>query len=112
MAKNPILLRQGPLSGEVHAIRRYTRKQVRGREVINAIDKDVVTLDFNAVMLQRLFGDDNDLQPLLGKAMEGAYEAGAITKDERNRIVPLLTRLEEAIEQVNAEIGHQAKVPT
>jgi hypothetical protein len=102
MAKHPVLLREGPMSGEVHAIRRYTRKQVRGQEVINAIDKDVVTSDFEHVMLARLFGDDTGMQPLLGKAMDAAYGAGGITKEENNRIVEFLARLEDAINRTNA----------
>lgn len=104
----PVLLRQGPLSGEVHAIRRYTRKQINGREVIDAHDKDVVTLDFNAVMLERLFGEDNSLLPLLGEAMCGARDADAITEEDTKRIRAFLDRLKDAITQVNGEIDRRA----
>jgi hypothetical protein len=99
-AKNPVLLRQGPISGEVHAIRRYTRKRINGREVINAIEKEVVTLDFNAVMLQRLMGDDTGLLPLLGEAVESSELSDA----DKARLDLLGERLLEAVVQVNEAV--------
>jgi hypothetical protein len=51
--KTPILLRRGPLTGKVMALHRYTRKTVRGRDLIEAAldGKQDVSHDFDALML-------------------------------------------------------------
>lgn len=81
--KTPILLREGPLSGEVMAITRYSRRTLRGgREILEAHEKHSVHHDFLGVMLERLCGDDNGIQPLLVKAARGEE----LSDEERERI--------------------------
>lgn len=88
--KTPILLRQAPLTREVMAITRYTRKTLKnGREVISASEKHSVHHDFLGVMLERICGDDSGIQPVLVKAARG----DALDTAERERIGDFADRL-------------------
>jgi hypothetical protein len=89
--RTPILLRDGPLTGEVMAITRYRRRTLEnGREVIDASEKYSVHHDFLGVMLERLCADDHAIQPLLVKTARGKEP---LSNSERARIGDFADRL-------------------
>lgn len=93
--KTPVLLREGPLSGRVVAITRYTRQQTANGELIKAQTKHDVDGDFRHLLLHRVLGDPADaLQPILVKAARGED----LTDAERDLIGQMADRLGEDIE--------------
>jgi hypothetical protein len=104
--KTPILLRQGPVSGRVHAIFRYTRSKGRnGRDIIKAsLDgKEDVTADFDALVCELLFDPDS---PKIIEQLDGASRSGiSLTEAERDEIKKFRERLIVLVERHNNE-GH------
>lgn len=88
--KTPVLLRRGPLTGDVMALLRYTRKTVRGREVLDASSKQDVTADFDALMLEGLLDPDaRDIVSIL----DGVADGQELTDDERAQVRVFRERL-------------------
>lgn len=87
------------MSGEVMAISKYKHvTSPTGRPIVQAIEKYNVHSDFVNVMLDRLFGEDNDVQPLLVKVATGAELADA----ERLKIGRFANVLADDIEFANS----------
>jgi MoxR-like ATPase len=104
--KTPILLRPSPLTGEVMALYRYSRKMIRGREVLDSgLDgKQPVTADFDAIVLELLMDDAPDITA----ALDGAARGLELNDAERLEISNLRASLVKIIERHNAT-GHGAK---
>lgn len=101
--KNPILLRRAPLSGKVMALRRYTRKQVNGRDQIKASSKDDVNDDFESLMVEFLFGDadgSNDCPNIIG-ILDGVADGEAIEDDDRREVRAFRERFRELVVRHN-----------
>jgi hypothetical protein len=100
--KTPILLRRGPLSGDVMALHRYTHKTLpSGRKgVIAGFDgKQDVSHDFDALMLEELL--DNGAEGIVG-ILDGVADGESLTDEERAQVRCLRERLKTAIERHNA----------
>jgi hypothetical protein len=105
--KTPILLREGPLSGRVAAITRYTRTQFNGRDVIRAIDKYDVNDDFETLMLMRLFGDPKRDCPDIVAILDGAAEGEKLNDGERTQLRVFHDRLRELVLRENDRIDER-----
>lgn len=101
--KTPILLRPAPLSGEIMALYRYTRKNVRGRDVIDCGSEGrwPVTADFDNIMLDALMEDAPDITA----ALDGAAKGMELDDDERDQIRKFREALIVVIERHNTK-GH------
>lgn len=99
--KTPILLRRGPLSGEVMAVFRYTLKTIRGREVIDAgmNGKQSVQADFDVLVLEELL--DPDAQDIIS-ILDGVADGESLTDDERAQVRAFRERLKAIAERHNA----------
>lgn len=105
--KTPVLLRRGPLTGDVVALLRYTHKTVRGREVIEAISKQDVTADFTVLMLDELMEADErwrDSPDIVG-ILDGVADGEELTAAERAQVRAFRERLAAACTRHN-ERGH------
>ena len=111
--KTPILLRKAPVSGGVMALTRYTRKTVRGREVLDSgtNGKQDVTADFDALVLdaptQRGLAQEL-LDPDAGgitAALDGAAKGLDLNAAERKELRAFRKRLVAIIERHNKK-GH------
>lgn len=104
--KTPILLRPAPLSGEIMALYRYSRKTVRGREVIDCghDGRQPVTADFDNIMLDALMTDAPDITA----ALDGAAKGMELDDDERDQIRKFREALVIIIERHNST-GHGAR---
>lgn len=100
--KTPVLLRRGPLTGDVMALLRYTRKTVRGRDVIDASSKQDVTADFDALLLEGLL--DPDAKDIVG-ILDGVADGQLLTADEKAQVRAFRERLIGFIERHNTR-GH------
>jgi hypothetical protein len=104
--KTPVLLRRAPLSGDINAITRYTRKPMRsgGPDMIcAAIDgKHDVTADFDAIVLEHLL--DPDAQGII-EQLDGAARGMKLTKADRAEIAAFRERLITIIHRHNTT-GH------
>lgn len=100
--KTPILLRKAPLSGGVMALHRYTRKTVRGCDLIEASGKQDVTADFDALVLEGLL--DPDAPDIVG-ILDGVADGESLTDDERGQVRAFRERLKAQILRHN-EVGH------
>lgn len=95
--KTPILLRRGPMSGEIQAIYRYTWDRKRDR--ITAHGKQSVQADFDVLMLEALLDPDSpDIAELLDSAAKGIK----LTAPERKQVRAFRERLVAIIERHNA----------
>lgn len=105
--KTPVLLRRGPVSGDVIALLRYTYTQTPRGEVLEASSKENVTADFTALMLEELIGSDapNIVGILDGIAAVSESGAYPLTDDERAQVRAFRERLKLAVERHN-ERGH------
>lgn len=107
MRKTPVLLRRGPISGDIHALLRYTRTHGPRGEILKSSDKQTVTADFDALVMEILFGDGHDGPPcpdivyLLDKAAAGE----ALLPDERVQMDGFYTRFRKLVERHN-DRGH------
>lgn len=101
--KTPILLRRAPLTGGVMALHRYTKKTVRGREVLDTgIDgKQDVTGDFDALVLEELMPDPGDS---IIAELDGAARGFELTEAERQVIAAFRERLIAIVERHNARL--------
>lgn len=108
--KTPVLLREGPLTGTIQALTRYTRKTVRGREVIQAATegKHDVTADFDALVLETLLGDDC---PDMAATLDGAARAMSLDASELEELGRLRERLVALIERHNSTGHAKPKAP-
>lgn len=103
--KTPILLRRSPLSGEVRALYRYSRKTLpSGREVIDcgSDGRWDVSHDYDALMLTELV--DNGAEDIVG-ILDGVADGEPLTDDERAQVRVLRERLKTAIERHNTRLG-------
>lgn len=98
--KTPILLRRAPLSGDVMALYRYRRKEVLGRDVIDASGKQPVTGDFEALMLQYLMDDGAEN---IVAILDGAAGGDQLNDAERAEVRVLRERI-KACERHNERI--------
>ncbi len=99
--KTPILLRRGPVSGRVMALHRYTRKTVRGNEVLDTgiNGKQDVHDDFETLALSWLMDDGaEDIVAIL----DGAADGEPLTDEQRAQIRVVRERIREACESHNA----------
>lgn len=97
--KTPILLRKGPMSGRIEAIYRYSRKIVRGRDVIVAHGKQDVTADFDVLLLQELIPD---AESSIVAELDGAARGIALNEEERAVVRDFRERLVVVIDRHNA----------
>jgi hypothetical protein len=99
--KTPVLLRRGPLSGDVNALLRYTRtKSPGGVELLKASEKQDVTADFDALMLEELFGRDDD-SPNIVAILDGVADGQELNAEERAEVRAFRERLAAACERHN-----------
>lgn len=98
--KNPVLLRRGPISGRIHALRRYTLKG----DLLTAHDKDDVTADFYHLMMEEMFGKEDkcpDIISILDGVADGYVlkdEEAAQVRDFRDRFAEIVTAHNERLE--------------
>lgn len=99
--KTPILLRRAPMSGDIVALYRYTRKTIRGREVLDSgIDgKQSVQADFDVLMLEALLDPDS---PDLAGILDGVADGEKLNDGEREQVRAFRERLVAIIERHNA----------
>jgi hypothetical protein len=102
-----VLLRRGPTSGTVNALLRYSHKIVRGRRVIEAHDKQDVTADFLALMLEGLIDPG---APDIVAILDGVALGLELDDGERVQVRAFRERLREACELHNT-IGHGSHEP-
>lgn len=100
--KTPILLRPAPLSGEIMALYRYSRKTIRGRDVIDCghDGRWPVTADFDCIVLDMLMEDAPDICA----ALDGAAKGMELNDDERGQIGKFRAALVKIIERHNARL--------
>jgi hypothetical protein len=105
--KTPILLRRAPLTGEVMALYRYTRKTVRGRDVIDAgfDGKQSVTGDFDALVLTELLDPDS---PDMVGILDGVADGQSLNDEERTQVRAFRERLKTMVERHNARLDGEA----
>lgn len=105
--KTPILLRRAPVSGEIMALYRYTRKTVRGRDVIDAgfDGKQSVSGDFYVLACQELL--DPDAPDIVG-ILDGVADGQALTDEERIQVRAFRERLKAMVERHNAVVDERA----
>jgi len=103
--KTPILLRPSPLTGSVMALHRYTRREVHGRELLQAaVDgKQDVTSDFDAIVLETLLDPDS---PDIVGILDGIADGEAINAEEQAQVRAFRERLKALIERHNARVDH------
>jgi hypothetical protein len=104
--KTPILLRRGPVSGQVMALYRYTRKTVRGREVLDAgmNGKQSVHEDFETLALEWLMNDGaEDIVAILDGASQERWTPD-FTDAERAQVRVLHDRIKAACERHNERV--------
>lgn len=101
--KTPIRLRESPLTGTIQALTRYTWKQVGDKEILKAaVDgKHDVTADFDALVLEKLLGDDC---PDITATLDGATGAMDLSSEELEELGRLRERLVALIERHNARL--------
>lgn len=105
--KTPVLLRRGPLSGNINALLRYTREERNGREFLKASDKQDVTADFDALVCEILYGDGHDGPPcpdivfLLDKCAAGE----ALDEHEARQMDGFHGRFKKLVERHNSRVG-------
>lgn len=99
--KTPILLRRGGLSGNVMALYRYTRKNVRGVDMLQASadGKQDVTSDFDHLMLEELMDPDS---PDMVMILDGVADGEILDDEYRVQVRAFHGRLKAACERVNA----------
>lgn len=99
--KTPILLRPGGLTGGCWALYRYSRKTIRGREVIECGSggKQDVTADFDRMLLHELMPDAGCS---IVAELDGAAQGMELDDDERKVIREFRERLITIIERHNA----------
>jgi len=112
MMGEPVLLRRGPVSGDVMALLRYTQKTVRGRDVIEAHRKQDVTADFTALMLQELIDETPEWpeSPDIVSILDGVADGHPLTAGERAQVRAFRERLAAACTRHN-ESGHGVQQP-
>lgn len=104
--KTPILLRRGPLSGRVVALTRYTRgTTASGHEMLKAATngKHDVSGDFDALLLEELFGPDDDCPDIIG-ILDGAADGATLPDDERAQVRAFRERFRAIVERHNERI--------
>ncbi len=103
--KTPVLLRVAPLSGGVMALTRYTRKMIRGKDLIEAHTdgKHDVTADFDALVCELLLNPAPDIIAIL----DGVGGNIPISDEEREQVVAFREALVRLVERHNKE-GHGA----
>jgi hypothetical protein len=106
--KTPILLRRAPLSGEVMALYRYTRKTIRGREVLDTgMDgKQPVTDDWESLVVEWLLEDAPDLVGILDGCAQECYAPG-LTAEERAQVRIVRERIKDLVVRHNARMDAQ-----
>jgi hypothetical protein len=102
--KTPILLRRGPLSGEVMVIHRYTK--ARGGEIIKAAldGKQSVQADYDALVLTELLDPD---APDMVSILDGVADGESLTDEERAQVRAFRERLKVMVLRHNGH-GHGA----
>jgi hypothetical protein len=105
--KTPVLLRRGPLSGDVMALLRYTRKQTPRGEILMSSAKQDVTADFTVLMLEELLDGDEQwpASPDIVSILDGVADGESLTDDERLQVRAFRERLALACLRHN-ERGH------
>lgn len=106
--KTPVLLREGPVTGTIQALTRYTRTTTpAGREVIKAATegKHDVTADFDALVLETLLDPDS---PDIVMILDGAAREIPLDASEREQIRAFRERLIAIIARHNGT-GHGVK---
>jgi hypothetical protein len=101
--KTPILLRRSPLTQQVVALHRYTRKIVRGCEVLDTgMDgKQDVTTDFETLALMWLMDDGAEN---IVSILDGVADGQPLTVEERAEVRVLRERIREACERHNDRV--------
>jgi hypothetical protein len=103
MRKTPILLRRGPLSGRINALTRYTITERNGRELLKASEKYDVSADFDVLMLEELFGAEND-SPDIVAILDGAADGYVLTAEEQAQVRAFRERLRSVCERHNKRL--------
>lgn len=101
--KTPVLLRRGPVSGNVTALLRYTFKLVNGHRILVASSKQDVTADYTALMLEELL--DPDAQDIVS-ILDGVADGALLTVEEKEQVRAFRERLADACIRHN-EHGHE-----
>ena len=101
--KTPVLLRRGPLSGGVNALLRYTRTERNGRELLRASEKQDVSADFDTLMLEELFGPEDDSPDIVG-ILDGAADGQLLTAGEKAQVRAFRERLRVVCERHNERL--------
>lgn len=98
--KTPILLRRAPVSGGIVALHRYTRKTIRGRDVLDAgfDGKQDVTADFDALVCELLLNP----APKIIEQLDGAARGMELTDGEREEVRAFREALCVIVERHNA----------
>lgn len=100
--KTPILLRPAPMSGEIMALYRYTRKNLNGKDLIDCGSggRQAVTADFDAIVCEMLLNDAPDICACL----DGAAKGMELDEDERAQVGRFRAALVGIIERHNARL--------
>lgn len=122
--KTPVLLRRGPVSGNIQALTRYTRRVEAGtikgkkREILRAATdgKHDVTADFDALVLENLLDGDGaahnawPASPDIIAILDGVADDDVITAEQRAQVRGFRERLKLQIERHNTQ-GHGRRTP-
>jgi hypothetical protein len=101
--KTPVLLRRGPISGNINALLRY-REVEDG--VLHVASKHDVTADYTALMLEELLDPDS---PDIAAILDGVADGEELTEEQRTQVRSFRERLVVVIERHNTR-GHGATV--
>lgn len=107
--KTPVLLRRAPLSGRINVLTNYSRKEVKGLDVIEVRGdgKHDVSAAFHALMLEELMdgtrhrGGHCDPVPDIIAILDGAADGEELSDEERGQLREFRERFREIVEAHN-----------
>lgn len=102
--KTPILLRRGPLSGEVMAIYRYRKVVVNERELLDVSAKQSVQSDYDCLVLQELL--DPDAPDIVG-ILDGVADGEQLDDEQRRQVRAFRERLRTMVERWNTHVDRE-----
>lgn len=79
--KTPILLRRGPISGNIHALLRYKLTA----DVLVAYEKQDVSFDFYHLALEEMFGADDECPDIIG-ILDGVADGEVLNDREKAQV--------------------------